>query len=211
MDKYQIGLWTGPGFFDRWLYQSNFPIISARFLSNTSENIFQLEQKRFLRSHIYELDLYPPETNPFNYIWYIPITCRFSNHSDRFDFNRTFLLDRQLMNISFGSLYYNYFYCNTDFAGYYLLDYPEENWQELSDALDNDNTQLIEIDRANLINNAFFIAQTLNESYLIVRQMTQFLSRQIYTDLRPWQTLSYHVNRMLDVLEFESLYSVVQV
>ncbi len=180
-------------------------------LANTYDNIFQLEQNRFLSSDIYDFDLYPPETNPFNYIWYIPITCRFSNDTTNFQLNKTFLLDRQIMNISFGTVYYQYFYCNTDFAGYYIMDYTDENWQGLSEALDNNNIQLIDIDRANLLNNAFMSAQTIDESYLLVRQVTQFLFREVYTGALSWQTLSYHVNRMLDVLDYESLYGIVQV
>lgn len=160
---------------------------------------------------MYDLDLYPSETNPFNYIWYIPITCRFSNNSIKFEYNQTFLLDQQIMNITMNNLYYQYYYCNTDFAGYYIMDYTDENWQELSQALDNDNTELIEIDRANLLNNAFMNTQTIEESYLIIREVTQFLYREAYTGLLPWQALSYHVNQMLDILEFESLYVVVQV
>jgi hypothetical protein len=115
------------------------------------------------------------------------------------------------MNISFNNLYFEYFYCNTDFYGYYIMDYTNENWESLSEALDNNNTDLIDIDRSNLLNNAFMGTQTIEESYLIVRGVTQYLYRDIYTGLLSWQTLSYHVNRMLDVLEYESLYSVVQV
>ena len=207
--KYEIGPWNSLDFFDRWLYQSNFPKISAQFLPNN--NIFQLEQNRFLSAHMYDIDLYPSSTNPFNYIWYIPITCRFSNDSTKFQFTQTFYLDQPIMNISFGRFYYKYFYCNIDFSGYYIIDYTNDNWQELSDALDNNNIDLSEIDRANLLNNAFIGTQTIDESYSVVRQVTQFLYRRIYTGLLPWQTLSYHVNRMLDVLEYESLYAIAQV
>ncbi len=180
-------------------------------IADVSNNIFQLAQNRFLSTDMYENDLYPPSTNPFNYIWYIPITCRFGNDSTTFTLNQTFFLDGPIMNISLGILNFKYVYCNTDFAGYYIMDYTNTNWQDLSGALDNNNTQLTEIDRANLLNNAFISAQTSEESYSIVRQVTQFLFLQAYTGVLPWQALSYHVNRILDVLEFESLYSIVQV
>lgn len=161
---------------------------------------------------MYEYDLYPPETSPFGYVWYVPITCRFGNDSTKFDRTETFLLDREILDVSFNASYYNYFYCNTDFAGYYILDYTEENWLKLTEALDNANTDLTDIDRANLLNNAFLGAQTTEESYAVVRAVTQFLFRPIpYTGLLSWQTFSYHANRMLDVLEYESLYSTVQV
>jgi hypothetical protein len=156
-------------------------------------------------------DLYPPSTTPFGYVWYIPIICRFSNDTTKFDLTTTFYLDKQIMNVSFGTLYYQYYYCNTDFAGYYIMDYTSDNWGELIEALDNNNVDLTEVDRSNLLNNAFLGAQTTEESYGIVRGATQFFFRNAYTGLLPWQTLSYHVNRMLDVLEYESLYGVVQV
>jgi hypothetical protein len=54
-------------------------------------------------------------------------------------------------------------------------------------------------------------AQSIDESYSVVREVTQFLFRDAYTGLLPWQALSYHVNRMADVLQYESLYGVVQV
>jgi hypothetical protein len=160
---------------------------------------------------MYDNDLYPPETTPFGYVWYVPITCRFGNSSTQFELTRTFFLDRPIMNISLGSLNFKYFYCNTDFAGYYIMDYTSENWEDLSEALDNNNTQLLEIDRANILNNAFLGAQSTEESYSVVREVTQFLLRDAYTGLLSWQTLSYHVNRMLNVLEYESLYAIVQV
>ncbi|CAF0951445.1 unnamed protein product [Rotaria sordida] len=159
---------------------------------------------------MYAYDLYPPDTNPFGYIWYVPITCRFSNDSTNFQSTRTFLLDNKIMNIDFGFIYYTYFYCNTDFAGYYIMEYTSENSVELGQALDNNNVELTELDRANLLNNAFLNAETSETSYAVVRSFTQFLYRPVYTGLLPWQMLSYHVNRMLDVLEYESLFLVVQ-
>ncbi|CAF1185650.1 unnamed protein product [Adineta ricciae] len=212
LSKYRIGSWSGVDFFDRWLYQSNFPKIFIRFIQNASDgtNVLYFRQTRYLTAHMYENDLYPPETNPFGYVWYVPITCRFGNESNNFQLTRTFYLDREAMNVSFGTVYYNYFYCNTDFAGYYLIDYTNENWEALSGELLNNNTQLLEIDRANLINNAFLGAQTTEESYSIVREITQYLLRTPYTGLLSWQALSYHVNRMLNVLEYESVYGVVQ-
>lgn len=198
-------------FFDRWLYQSNFPKISAYFTTVGSENFFHLEQTRFRTAEMYNYDLYPPDTNPFNYIWYIPIHCRFSNVFNQFELNVTFYLEQTQLNVSFGSESYTYYYCNTDFAGYYIMDYTEENWQGLAQALDNNNNQLTDLDRANLLNDAFTIAQTSAESYLVVRELTQFLYRQDYSGLLAWQTLSYHVNQMLDLLEYESLYTSVQV
>ena len=125
--------------------------------------------------------------------------------------NVIFHLDQQQKNVSFGTEYYTYYYCNVDFAGYYIMDYKDENWQGLVQALDNNNGQLTDLDRANLLNNALISAQTTDESYLVVRELTQFLYRPVYTGLLAWQTLSYHVNRMLDLLEYESLYIPVQV
>ncbi|CAF5100017.1 unnamed protein product, partial [Rotaria magnacalcarata] len=209
---FQIGPWNGHDFFDRWLLQPNFPQIFAHFVGNASTGnyTFQLIQNRHLSEHLYEYDLYPPETTPFGYVWYVPITCRFSNDSTTFSYNRTFYLDRVTMNVDFGNVYYNYFYCNTDFAGYYIMDYTSANWEDLAEALDNNNTQITDKDRANLINNAFLSAQTTEESYRVVRSVTQFFFRSAYSGLLPWQVLSYHANRMLDVLEYESLFGAVQ-
>ncbi|CAF3632977.1 unnamed protein product [Rotaria sp. Silwood2] len=69
------------------------------------------------------------------------------------------------MNIDFGFDYFTYFYCNADFAGYYIMDYTPENSAELGQALDNNNTELTDLDRANLLNNAFLNAQTSEASY----------------------------------------------
>lgn len=184
LSKYRIGPWRGVDFFDRWLLQSNFPTIFVRFVRNPSDNTytFQLQQNRYIVAHQYNNDLYPPESNPFGYVWYVPITCSFGNSSDRFTFTRTFYLEQQTTNVPFGSAFYNYFYCNTDFAGYYIMDYTVENWQYLSEALDNNaNTQLMPIDRANLLHNAFIDAQSSDESYSVVREVTQFLYRNVYT------------------------------
>ena len=214
LSKYRIGVWQGTDFFDRWLLQSNFPTISARLIRNPSNNetfLFQLQQSRYLSARQYDNDLYPPETTPFGYVWYIPIRCSFGNDTTRFVLTRIFYLDQPSMNVSFGTLNFKYFYCNTDFAGYYIMDYTLTNWEDLSEALLDNNTQLTPLDRANLLHNVFLDAQSSDESYRVVREVTQFLLRNTYSDLLPWQALSYHVNRMLDVLEYESLFMVVQV
>jgi hypothetical protein len=82
------------------------------------------------------------------------------------------------MNVPFGTLYFKYFHCNTDFAGYYIMDYTVDNWEELSEVLINQDRPLNELDQANLLHNVFMEAQSSDESYAVVRGMTQFLLRE---------------------------------
>lgn len=38
-----------------------------------------------------------------------------------------------------GNIEFNWFHCDERFAGYYLLDYSEENWENLGSALKQHN------------------------------------------------------------------------
>lgn len=180
--RFQIGPWSGFNFFDRWLLQANYPSVTAKIYRNTSTNRyeFHLEQKRFLNSRRVEFDLYPTETAPFGYVWYIPITCSFGNNSNGILRNRTFYLDRKTMNYDLGTESYKYFHCNNDFIGYYVMDYTGENWMELSELILNEMVPLSPFDYANLLNDAFLDAHSSDESYSIITELVQRFTRNDY-------------------------------
>jgi glutamyl aminopeptidase len=59
--------------------------------------------------------------------------------------------------------------------GYYRVNYPLEDWESLSNVL-QDNAQALSVsDRASLINDAFALAQGGRLPFSMALQMTQYL------------------------------------
>lgn len=84
-------------------------------------------------------DLYP---TVFNYTWYIPLRCIFGRSpSDPEPIVIDFQIDTKQYTqiIGDGNTEFNWFHCDERFAGYYLLDYSEQNWENLGLALKQHN------------------------------------------------------------------------
>ena len=88
---------------------------------------------------------------------------------------------------------------NVDQAGYYRVNYDEENWKALTNILMLDATDKISpINRAQLIDDVLHMARTNRVNYTLAFELVQYLS--IEEDFLPWEaalkSLSYVYDRL---------------
>ena len=97
---------------------------------------------------------------------------------------------------------------NVDQAGYYRVNYGEENWKALTNILMLDATDKISpINRAQLIDDVLHMARTTKVNYTVALELVQYLS--IEEDFLPWEaalkSLSYVYDRLDDNEETQEL------
>lgn len=77
---------------------------------------------------------------------------------------------------------------NNHQIGYYRVNYDNENWKALTNALIADVDALAVSDRSHLLNDAFNLADATHLSYDIAMDLTKYLSKE--TEHVPWATMS---------------------
>lgn len=104
-----------------------------------------IQQERFKSDYsiFSNTELYP---SPYNWTWYLPLTCTFGIRTDmgeavEIEFDVETKNFEQL--IGDGTVAYKWLHCDTNFAGYYMMDYTAENWDLLGDALNAKNEVLL--------------------------------------------------------------------
>lgn len=84
---------------------------------------------------------------------------------------------------------------NKDQMGYYLVNYSPDLWAKLTEALITNTSELFTIsDRANLLNDAFFLAEATQLEYSVALNLTTYLMNE--RDYVPWQVASSKLNKI---------------
>lgn len=77
---------------------------------------------------------------------------------------------------------------NKDQVGYYRVNYPVDDWKKLSEALTEKIDNFSIADRANLLNDAFSLAEATQISYEVPLELTKYLAKE--TQNVPWSVAS---------------------
>lgn len=136
-----IRIWTAQSFSDRWLRQSNYPLIRAQIIQKDGKYYLNVTQERFRSDFTITTDP-DPYPSPYNNEWFIPLTCTFGiktsgEENPEFQFNIESKAYESL--IGDGNTAYQWLHCDVAFAGYYLIEYTANNWDLLGQALREDN------------------------------------------------------------------------
>jgi hypothetical protein len=76
--------------------------------------------------------------SPYNWVWFLPLTCTFGVRADAGEpIELQFNVDSKNFEqiIGNGDVEYKWVHCDSGFEGYYLMQYTDENWDLLGDAL----------------------------------------------------------------------------
>ncbi|XP_017767299.1 PREDICTED: aminopeptidase N-like [Eufriesea mexicana] len=96
---------------------------------------------------------------------------------------------------------------NTLQAGYYRVNYDEENWKLLTNYLNTDNySHIYPVNRAQLIDDALNMARTNRLNYTVALSLTLYLQREV--DYIPWQTTFRNLNFLQNLIRTSEQYSV---
>ncbi|XP_066993050.2 glutamyl aminopeptidase isoform X2 [Anabrus simplex] len=181
---------------DTWTRQMGFPVITVTVNENGDR---VLSQSRFLA------DPSASKTNdvsPFGYKWEVPITYTTSSSK----------------NVAHTWLYSNtssvtvpnkdkaaWIKFNSHQVGYYRVNYSPDEWTVFSQLLVDDTTALDPSDRANLLEDAFSIADAELVNYDVALEMTKYLTKE--DQYVPWSVASTMFRKLRSLLIGTSAYA----
>jgi glutamyl aminopeptidase len=142
---------------------------------------WRLKQERYLLDPTAAKDSAP---SPYDYKWDVPITWITS--ADTTAESQVWLGSEDpfvLVNAPSGTDWVKF---NVGQFGYYRVNYPEKEWLQFGKLLQNSHETLSTKDRANLINDAFSLAESGHLEYSIPMSMTKYLKKE--RSLIPWET-----------------------
>lgn len=165
---------------DRWILQMGFPVITV----NTKTG--EITQEHFL------LDPQANVTRPseFNYQWIVPISSiRNGIQQDDYWLNGT----QQAQNQLFQATANDWILLNVNVTGYYQVNYDDDNWKKIQAQLESDPSVIPVINRAQVIHDAFDLANAQRIPVTLALDNTRFLIGE--TEYMPWEvalsSLSY--------------------
>ncbi|GFS55864.1 glutamyl aminopeptidase [Nephila pilipes] len=173
-----------------WTEQMGLPYVTVRRSQNSTT--FVAKQKRFLQ---YEPRQKIQVESPHKYIWSIPLSYTTSDgksgivwiHDDKeTEFN---LPNNDLDWVKF----------NVNQTGYYLVNYEEDDWKQLTDLLLTNPEVLSPEDRSNLLFDSFLLSQAGIIETDIFLTMTTYLKKE--THQIPWRTASSSLRHIAGFLE----------
>ena len=88
--------------------------------------------------------------------------------------------------------------------GYYRVNYPTDMWQALISDLNSNRGVFSIADRANLISDAFALADASQLEYSVALDLSTYLSKEL--DYVPWQVGRSHLNAIKNLLYYTDLY-----
>lgn len=179
---------------DTWTRQKGFPVITVE-VDETGNRV--LSQKRFLS----DPEANSSDTSPFGFRWEVPITYISSANREK---NCTWLHSQDTkLTISVPNAEWIKF--NHQQVGYYRVNYSEKEWQNFSAVLKGNVAALDSADRANLLDDAFSLADAGLLRYNIALDGTQYLRQE--TDYIPWHVAAGKLKRLLRMLQGTLVYS----
>ncbi|CAD6233908.1 GSCOCG00007385001-RA-CDS [Cotesia congregata] len=161
---------------NNWLNTPGYPMITIN--RNYTSNKATITQSRFLRN---------PNLNSTDRYW---ISLNWATQ-DNMDFNDTVIthwFDPDSISLEISAPESDkWLISNKQQFGYYRVNYDEKNWQLIASYLNSENYYKIHyLNRAQLIDDAFVLAEEGHVSYSIVLELIEYLRYE--TDSLPWAT-----------------------
>ncbi|CAK1540454.1 unnamed protein product [Leptosia nina] len=174
---------------DTWTRQMGYPLITVKEEEN---NKLVLTQSRFLLDPNAEYE----DDSDFHYRWFVPITYTTSKgkHEDILWFPDTAEnVEVQLSNDE------KWIKINNNQVGYYRVNYPLSTWNKiLLEAMKQQSGMLTLSDRANLLDDAFALAEAGLLPYDTALNLTAYLTAE--KDFVPWETAAGKFSQLSDRL-----------
>ncbi|XP_076296575.1 glutamyl aminopeptidase isoform X2 [Lasioglossum baleicum] len=171
-------------FMNRWTSFPGFPVINLIY----DQKIFRLSQRRFVASKKFHETLDDGS-------WTIPVKYITSRMDGvKFDW---FLANFSCVELTLENRV-DWIKLNHRSVGYYVVNYTEESWNIFGDLLRGNHQALSPTDRADLLHDAFLLADASSLNYATAMNLTVYLSNE--TSYQPWAVVAdwfSEVNRLL--------------
>ncbi|XP_051548711.1 aminopeptidase Ey-like [Myxocyprinus asiaticus] len=156
---------------DRWVLQMGFPVVTI----NTTTG--QISQKHFLL----DPDSVLKRPSEFNYEWFVPIKWMKTGALQE----PYWLLQKTAQNNEMKTNANEWILANINVVGYYRVNYDNENWERLLNALQTSKERILVINRAQIIDDAFNLAKARIVPTTLALRTTKYLSSE--TEYMPWE------------------------
>jgi len=149
-----------------WTLQMGYPVITV----NKSNGIAYLSQERFI-SDAKKKNMKTSK----NLKWTIPLTFYYQNDNKKR--KMWFPLTSSHISLDY-SKSLGWLKLNADEIGFYRVDYDTQTWKQLAEQLIKNHTVFSTTDRANLLDDAFQLANNGRRTLTLALDMTQYLTKE---------------------------------
>uniref|UniRef100_A0A182JCK4 Aminopeptidase n=1 Tax=Anopheles atroparvus TaxID=41427 RepID=A0A182JCK4_ANOAO len=157
-----------------WTDGPGFPVLNVRRLYRDGAII--LSQQRFLAEKVL----------PTGHVWHIPYNHAYKSSPTFYDLEQYEWLSSQAAKISTAIPDDEWVVFNRQQTGYYRVNYDARNWELLTEALLERHNDIHRLNRAQLIDDAFYLARADLLDMAMVLRMMQYLRSE--RDYAPWQS-----------------------
>lgn len=183
-----------------WVYQMGYPTVRVDY---TDQGKMKLTQSRYLENpEAPEQGFFQSE---YRYNWDIPFT--FTTNTER-KFAKTdedivlFRRDEGSVSIYSDTIPEptgnNWILGNTEFHGYYRVNYDERNWRSLINQLISDHTVIDPLNRIQIINDAFSFVRSGELNLNIALKILEYMGKErSYVPMRKLMNEVQYMNKMM--------------
>ncbi|XP_071753461.2 aminopeptidase Ey-like [Centroberyx gerrardi] len=179
---------------NRWILQMGFPVVTIDTRTG------RITQDHFLL----DPDSVVDRPSPFNYEWFVPIKWM---KPDGFE-KQYWLLNKEDTNTNMTIGAGEWLLANINTAGFYRVNYDSENWERLLTKLGSSHQDILVINRAQLIDDAFNLARAKVVNTTLALRTTKFLIREV--EYMPWQTASRNLDYFFLMFDRSEVYGPMQ-
>ncbi|XP_030370508.1 glutamyl aminopeptidase [Scaptodrosophila lebanonensis] len=183
-------------FMRTWTEQMGYPVVEVHRHDDTT---YEITQKRFLSNNNSYAEV--PDDSEFGYKWSIPLTFMTDTNSGLNSFLFEYFLTSLTVKTASPSQWIK---VNIHQVGYYRVNYEESLWKELIEKLIDNPTSFDTADRANLLNDAFALADAAQLSYNIALELIAYLPQE--RDFVPWYVAAEALKKLQTSLMYSQVY-----
>ncbi|KAM8893465.1 aminopeptidase Ey-like [Spinachia spinachia] len=179
---------------NRWILQMGFPVVTI----DTKSGI--VSQKHFLLDPESVVD----RPSPFNYEWFVPLTWITNEGPEQ----QSWLLGKEaeIPNVILGPT--DWLVANINMKGFYRVNYDSDNWERLLAKLSTNPLVIPEINRAQLIDDAFNLARAKMVNTTLALRTTKYLNKEL--EYMPWETAQQSLNYFFLMFDRSEVYGPMQ-
>ncbi|XP_072515876.1 aminopeptidase N-like [Salminus brasiliensis] len=166
---------------NRWILQMGYPVVTIDTRTGS------ISQNRFLL----DADSKPDRPSVYNYEWFVPIKWMKSGTV----MDQHWLLEKTATHEPMKTNS-EWVLANVNVSGFYRVNYDSENWQRLLSQLSTDHSAIPEINRAQTIDDAFYLTRANIINMSVALSTTRYLSKE--GQYMPWEAATTHLKDLIN-------------
>ncbi|RVE74835.1 hypothetical protein OJAV_G00026200 [Oryzias javanicus] len=179
---------------NRWTLQMGFPLIT---IDTRTGNV---TQKQYLSNPECVVD----RPSEFNYSWIVPITWMKNGKEEP----KYWLLTKEDTNTDMALGSSDWLVANINLTGFFRVNYDVENWERIINKLNSRHQDIPLISRAQIIDDAFNLAELGMVNMTLALRTTSYLDKEI--EYVPWRRANSHLKKFFDILGPRGIYGPLQ-